>query len=143
MRSSLFLSSAAILFLGFTACKKSDKTNSSKTVANVSGSYKLTALTATQGGTSFNLYDSLPACEKDNLIVLNANGSAQFVDAGTACNPPEDSTGAWHLSANADSIYMGNDAAYINSFDGKTLKLTTDQKISGFTVTAMTTLTKQ
>lgn len=143
MRSSLFLSSAAILFLGFTACKKSDKTNSSKTVANVSGSYKLTALTATQGGTSFNLYDSLPACEKDNLIVLNANGSAQFVDAGTACNPPQDSTGAWHLSANADSIYMGNDAAYINSFDGKTLKLTTDQKISGFTVTAMTTLTKQ
>ena len=143
MRSSLFLSSAAILFLGFTACKKSDKTNSSKTVANVSGSYKLTALTATQGGTSFNLYDSLPPCEKDNLIVLSANGSAQFVDAGTACNPPEDSTGAWHLSANADSIYMGNDAAYINSFDGKTLKLTTDQKISGFTVTAMTTLTKQ
>ena len=143
MRYSMILTAAVMMVLGFTACKKSDNKNSAKTVANVSGSYKLTALTASQGGVSFNLYDSLPACEKDNLIVLNTSGSAQFVDAGVACDPPQDSTGAWHLSPNADSIYLGNDAAYINSFDGKTLKLTTDQKISGFTVTATTTLTKQ
>ncbi len=140
MRYSLLLASAFLLFL---ACKKSDKSNNSRTAANFAGTYALTALTVNEGGATFNAYDSLPACEKDNLIQLNANGSAQFIDAGIACAPPEDSTGAWHLSAKADSIYLGNEAAFINSFDGKTLVVSNQQSISGFMVQATTTLVKQ
>ncbi|HEY4154556.1 MAG TPA: hypothetical protein VGM24_03995 [Puia sp.] len=144
MRYSTFLLSAVILFLGFTACKKSDKSNSSRTVANISGTYVLTALTAGQGGASFNVYDSLPACEKDNKIVLEASGNAQFIDAGPAvCSPSSDSTGSWHLSAGADSIYLGDEAAYIKSFDGKTLVVTNSQEFSGLTLVATTTLTKE
>lgn len=143
MRYSLLFSSAVILFLGFAACKKSDKTNNSRTMANMAGTYGLIALTASQGGTTFNLYDSLPACEKDNLIQLNANGGAQFIDAKIVCSPPKDSTGSWHLSVKADSIYLGNQAAYIKSFDGKTLVISNQQMISGFTVVSTTTLAKQ
>ncbi len=143
MRYSLLLSSAVILFLGFTACKKSDKTNSSRTMANVSGTYRITALTASQGSASFNVYDSLPACEKDNLIELQSNGGALFIDAGTVCSPRSDSTGAWHLSASGDSLYLGGEAALIKSFDGKSLVVTNQQTFSGFTVVATTTLMKQ
>jgi hypothetical protein len=139
-RYSLLLASAFLLFL---ACKKSDKTNTSRTAASMSGTYMLTALTATEAGITFNAYDSLPPCEKDNLIQLNANGSAQFIDAGIACVPPEDSTGAWHLSTKADSIYLGNQSAFIQSYDGKTLVLSNQQNISGFNVSATETLVKQ
>jgi len=142
MRYSLVFSSAIILFLGFTACKKSDKTNNSRTAANMAGTYGLVAVTVSQGGATVNIYDSLPACEKDNLIQLNANGSAQFIDAGTACNPPQDSTGAWHLSASTDSMYLGNEAAYIKSFDGKTLVLSNQQMISGLNIVTTSTLAK-
>lgn len=140
MRYSLLLASAVMLFV---ACKKSDKTNTSRTMANMAGTYGLTALTATEAGITFNVYDTLPLCERDNLIELNANGSAQFIDAGLACTPPQDSTGAWHLSANADSIYLGNEAALINSFNGKTLVLSSQQSISGFSFSATETLVKQ
>jgi hypothetical protein len=143
MRYSLILSSAAILFLGFVACKKSDKTNSAKTMANMSGTYTLTGLTTSiQGSASTNIYDSLPACEKDNKIVLDPNGGAQFIDAGTICSPSSDSTGAWRLSAGSDSLYLGDEAAFIQSFDGQKLVLTSSQKFSGLTVVATTTLTK-
>jgi hypothetical protein len=144
MRYSLLLSSAVILFLAFTACKKSDKTNNSRTMANVSGTYMLTALTVSEGGASANLYDSLPACEKDNKIVLDANGGAQFIDAGPAiCTPSTDSTGSWSLSAHGDSLYLGDESALIKSFDGKTLVVTSNQKFSGLSLEATTTLTKQ
>jgi hypothetical protein len=142
-RYSLLIPSACLLFLAVAACKKSDKNNDSRTMTNVAGTYNLTALTANLGGISFNVYDTLPACEKDNQIILSANGDAQFVDAGVTCTPAEDSTGTWSLSAKADSLYLGNQAGFIKSFDGKTIVLVSSEQFGGVPLQATTTLTKQ
>ena len=88
MRKILITGSAIAVFLGFVACKKSDSKSNARTVENFSGSYAITALTGNFGGLSINIYDTLPACDKDNLIQLNTNMTAAFVDAGTKCAPP-------------------------------------------------------
>jgi hypothetical protein len=144
MRKVVIAASLISLFIGFNACSKSSSNSSSaKTVANLSGSYTLTALTASQAGFSVNLYDSLPPCEKDNIIQLDTNLTAQFIDAGVACVPPSDSTGTWSLSANTDTIYVAGGASFIKSWDGKTLVITNQETVSGFPVTATTTLSKK
>jgi Lipocalin-like domain len=144
MRKVVIAASLISLFIGFNACSKSSSNSSSaKTVANLSGSYTLTALTASQAGFSVNLYDSLPPCEKDNIIELDTNLTAKFIDAGVACVPPSDSTGTWSLSANTDTIYVAGGASFIKSWDGKTLVITNQETVSGFPVTATTTLSKK
>jgi Lipocalin-like domain len=144
MRKFVLAASAIILLLVINACKKTDSSNSSaKTVQNLSGSYSLTALTASLAGISINLYDSLSTCEKDNVIQLNTDGSAHFIDDGVVCVPSEDSTGTWSLSASGDSLTVGSTVAGIKSWDGKTLVLTNTESISGFPVLATTTLVKK
>ena len=77
MRKIIFAAFVFGSFLVINACsKKSSSPNNARTVQNLSGSYTITALTANAGGLTINLYDSLPACEKDNTIQLDANGIA-------------------------------------------------------------------
>ena len=143
MRKIVLTASAIGLFLVINACKKSSGPSNARTVANFSGSYNLTALTATLSGLSINLYDSLPDCERDNVIQLNTDLTASYIDAGTKCVPPSDSTGTWSLSANTDTIYVAGSASYIKSWDGSTLVLTNAEEISGIPITATSTLVKK
>ena len=143
MRKSVFIASLVLVFAGLAACSKNSTTSNAKTVANISGSYNIIALTAVFSGISINLYDSLKPCEKDNLIQLNADLSAKFIDAGTVCAPPEDSTGTWRLSSAGDTLTLAGSPNYIKSWDGKTLVLTTHEDVSGFPVVATTTLSKK
>jgi len=131
----------ALMLLGYlSSCSKNSSSNSAKTVANISGTYGLNALSYTYAGLTVNYYDSLPACEKDNLIKLNADLTANFIDAGIVCTPPLDSNGVWSLAG--DSIYLGGNGALIKSFDGKTMVLTQQKSVNGFQVTANSTLVK-
>lgn len=68
---------------------------------------------------------------------------ANFIDSGVKCVPPSDSTGAWSLSSNTDTIYVAGSANYINSWDGTTLILTGDQNVGGFQAAVTTTLVKK
>ena len=147
MRKIALAVSAVLLLLVINACKKTDNSTSgssnAKTVQNLSGSYNLTNLTASFLGASTSLYDSLPACEKDNIIQLNTDLSVHFIDAGVVCVPPSDSTGTWSLSSNSDTLNVAGSAGFIKSWDGKTLVLTSNELISGFSVLATTTLVKK
>jgi len=145
MRKILLAASAVALFLVFNACKKSgsNQPSNARTVQNFSGTYTITALTANLSGISIDLYDSLPPCERDNVIQLDTNLTAHFIDAGTPCVPPSDSTGNWSLSQNTDTIYVAGSASFIKTWDGKTLVLNNAETISGFPVIATTTLTKK
>ncbi|HVY74433.1 MAG TPA: hypothetical protein VG890_06360 [Puia sp.] len=139
-----FMFIAGLALLGFLACKKSSSGSSdARTMANMSGTYDLTAISGSVLGQTINLYDSLPACEQDNKIILSANGDAQFKDAGTVCAPPSDSSSTWSLSSKGDSIYLGGEANAIQSFNGKVLVVTTSETVSSFPVTVTTTLTKE
>jgi len=145
MRKILITGSAIAVFLGFVACKKSDSKSNARTVENFSGSYAITALTGNFGGLSINIYDTLPACDKDNLIQLNTNMTAAFVDAGTKCAPPSDSSGTWSLSSNTDTLYLAGSAGFIKSWDGSVLVLASSENISGIPIpiAVTTTLTKK
>jgi len=149
MRKIALAASIACLILVINACKKSNSNSSSnpsaRTVQNFSGSYGITAITASILGLNVNLYDSLPVCDRDNIIQLDSNKSAHFIDAGVVCVPPSDSTGTWSLSSNTDTLYIAGSANFIKSWDGKTLVLTSVENITGIPVpvTATTTLAKK
>ena len=148
MRKIAISAAAISLILVINACKKSDSNSnnpSARTVKNFSGSYNITAITASVLGLNVNLYDSLPACDKDNIIELDSNLTAHFIDAGIVCVPPSDSTGTWSLSSNRDTLYIAGTANFIKSWDGKTLMLTSVENVTGIPVpvTATTTLAKK
>jgi len=148
MRKIAISAAAISLILVINACKKSDSNSnnpSARTVKNFSGSYNITAITASVLGLNVNLYDSLPACDKDNIIELDSNLTAHFIDAGVVCVPPSDSTGVWSLSSNTDTLYIAGTANFIKSWDGKTLMLTSVENVTGIPVpvTATTTLAKK
>ena len=135
---------AAATLLSVISCKKSDNVSSEKTVQNISGSYNLTGLTWSSLGVTANVYDSLPPCEKDNIIQLNADGSAHEIDAKILCDPPEtDSVTTWGLSKNGDALYLENSPYLIKSWDGKTLVITGVVDPGPPVVTGVTTFVKQ
>jgi hypothetical protein len=145
MRKIVLAALAIALFPVFNACKKSSSNSSARTEANLSGSYNLTAVKGVILGQTINLYDSLPVCERDNVIQLETGGIANFIDADSVCSPPSDSTGTWSLSQNTDTLYIGNQNYFINSWDGKTLILNNNQTFTGipFPVSVTATLVKQ
>lgn len=140
---SLITLAATMLAFTFIACKKSgSSSNSSITVENLAGTYGLKALSWKYGSITINLYDSLDACEKDNLIKLNTDKTVNYIDAGIACDPPSDDNGTWDLKGDSINFSDNFTSAKIESFDGKTLVLSgTPDGSPG--VTATTTLVKQ
>lgn len=109
----------AILFF---ACNKPEK-KCATSVSSISGAYKITAYTYKQTPTSpeQDYYPILfpDACERDDELNFNANGTYQKTDAGSVCTPPENDNGTWSLSAN--TITIDGDPGPIESFDCKTL----------------------
>ena len=143
MRKALLTLAAMAVIFYLYSCKKSSSTSSEKTVQNLSGSYHLTGLVWTSGSITANVYDSLPECEKDNIIKLNTDLTADFIDGVPVCDPNETDHGNWSLSANGDSLYLGSSPAFIKSWDGKTLVLTGIVDNGPPVITGTTTLKKQ
>src|ERR1700759_5149283 len=135
---------AAAAFIFFISCKKSDNVSNAKTVQNIAGSYNLTGLTWTALGVTINVYDSLPPCEKDNILEFRSDGSAHEEDVKIMCVPPEsDSVTTWSLSSKGDSLYLDNSPYLIKSWDGKTLVITGIVDYGPPAVTGVTTFVKQ
>jgi hypothetical protein len=113
-----------LLVFTFLGCQKDPDAKNDPSIENLSGTYGLKALVWNSGGMTINVYDQLPACEKDNLIKLNVDKTANFMDAGVVCSPPQNENGTWYIAH--DSLYYSNSTAgaKITSFDGKTLVLT-------------------
>jgi hypothetical protein len=113
--------SSAILF----SCKKDPVTpapDCSINQTNLSGAYKLTAITYQRNATApvVNYFDFMDACEKDDIITLKSNGTYQYNDAGTVCDPNGSNDGTWSVtgnSINSDGSINGT----ITSYDCKTL----------------------
>jgi hypothetical protein len=142
--------SAIALFLVYTACKKTNSPANAKTVQDLSGSYKITAISVTASGITFDEFASLKDCEKDNIIKLNMDLTAQFIDTGIVCVPPETANGTWNLFSNNDSLSLTGVPAFpngvtgfIKSWDGTTLVLAGSQVISNQLASTTITLYKQ
>jgi hypothetical protein len=107
--------SILIISLAIFSCSK-DGGDCETTTANLAGTYKLTTLKyALPGFPEQDYMSSLPACAVDDLEVLNANGTYEHQDVGTACSPNASTTGTWSLSGN--TIVLGTRTFTIQSFD--------------------------
>ena len=110
------------------SCSKSGESSASNcdiTSANIAGSYKITAIKykLSAGAPEIDAYSSfLPACQKDDIYVLNANGVANYNDAGVSCSPSASTTGTWSLTGT--DITIDSNVYAITSFDCKTLVAT-------------------
>ena len=91
----------------FAACKKKDKT-CKQDMAGISGSHRITAVTykTSASGAEQDYYNQVypDACQRDDLLILNSDGTYTFTDAGVKCVPAGDDTGTWSISGNVATI---------------------------------------
>lgn len=145
MKKSIIAFSCLALLFG--SCKKDKDENPAVTTENIAGTYTLGSVTIKTGASAEQDYTAAyydEACERDDQIVLNANGTAAYTDAGVKCDPAGDETGTWALTSNNTRIsFDGTDEMSIVSFDGKVLKIGETDNSSGTTITYTITLNKQ
>jgi hypothetical protein len=125
----------ALSMLTVTSCKKKDKEpeNITPTTSNLSGSYKTAKVTGTASGSSTEIDITntwLDACEKDDIITLNANGTYTVVDAGTTCSPTSADTGTWSL-VNSTTINIDGSNNTIKRFNGTNLDISFSDPSAG------------
>ena len=101
----------------FVSCDKDEDCN--QDMAGIAGSYRVTAVTYKQTSSSsevdyYNLF--FPnACDRDDIITLNANGTYVLTDGGVQCSPPNTDAGTWTQSGN--TITIDGEAGTIMSFN--------------------------
>ena len=124
------------------SCKKSSSNNTSITKENIAGSYKLTGVSVTVPPfPAQDVTDSIPACQRDDIVKLNVDLSMVYTDAGTKCAPPGDFNSTWSLSGN--NISIDTLSGVIQKFDGKVLIINSDINFNGISGTSTETFTKQ
>lgn len=141
------LSTLLFVFISAIVLNSCSKTAEMVTVAittqAVAGTYKLTAMTGkdVSNGNQIDMYAQLSACQKDDQEILNADGTYYHVDAGTQCNPAGSITANWSLNLN--KITIGNTSGDIQSYDGKTLVVTSTQTYNGANYLVTQTFVRQ
>ena len=131
----IFFACLPLLFI--FSCKK-EKATCDLNNTNLVGSYKLTAAThkATASSTPVDIFALSDACDKDNVIVLNANGTYNYKDEGLKCDPPSDDTGAWSLNNNI--LNVDNESGMVTSFNCSGMVLTVTDSDGGVTTQTFT-----
>ncbi len=127
---------AFLLSAVLTSCKKNDK-NCDLNQANFTGAYKTTSVKykANSSSSEIDIFALSDACEKDDVITFNANGSYIVQDAGIKCSPPGDDNGTWSLSGSA--INIDGEIGTVTYFDCKNATIT----LAGSAQGELTTLT--
>lgn len=135
----LFISTSSLLIP--SCSKKSD--DPAYTKENLAGTYILISYKAGLNGMpEEDVTDTyFESCELDDQYTLHTDGSYDYVDAGTACDPNGSDSGTWTLSGNTINIdgIEGN----ISQFDGTNLVVKGSIQQSGVTYTFTVTFKKQ
>lgn len=101
-----------------SSCKKDDDEPPTcpQTIASIAATYKLTSQRfKPSGGTESEIINSLNACERDNLLVLNSNTTFVHQDAGMVCTPAQNYAGDWSVSGS--NLLLETTAYIITSFN--------------------------
>jgi Lipocalin-like domain len=121
-RTMKLVLTALLLSSTFMACKKAKEEPCIISTQSLAGTYKLTALQYKQSSTATeqDYLVFMDACEKDDLIVVNANGTYTYKDLGAVCVPSQDDAGTWSVNGNTLTSDGALDGTIV-SFDCKTL----------------------
>ena len=129
----------SVLGLVFASCKKDKQDQSiTPTKENLTGTYKITAMTVGSNGVSMDVFSQQDACSKDDIYHLNADNSYAIEDAGIVCSPDDNSAGTWSLESST-TINVDGEVGAIKSWNGKTLVVEITDSSSGTTATYSTT----
>lgn len=110
----------------FTSCKKDDDDKKEETPASVEGTWKTTALTMSDSTATQDLYATMDACEKDDLLRFNADKTVTELPGATKCDPSEpdsESGGAWSMSSDNKKLTTTDGVYDVLTLDATTLKL--------------------
>jgi hypothetical protein len=130
MKMKSFLAGLGLVVI-LASCKK-DKAEEdcSITKNNLAGVYKITAVKykLSASAPEQDLFALMEACEKDDLLKLNNNGTYNYTDVGTFCSPSGTNSGTWSVNGNtlqSDGIITGT----ITSYNCKALVYFVDNEI--------------
>jgi hypothetical protein len=117
MKKSILLSFVFTAILLFCKKEKSASNNCSTNVSSIAGCYKTVSVKykANSSSSEQDLFAILNTCEKDDIIKLNTNVTAEYINAGTACSPNGSDTSNWTLNGN--TITMDGTAGSILLFN--------------------------
>ncbi len=120
--------------LAFSSCKKDEKV-CDLNATNLAGSYKVTSFIykADAATAAIDLFATADACEKDDLIIFNANNTITFSDLGLTCTPAGDDTGVWSLSGS--TLNFDGELFTISSFSCSGMTATSTGPAAGETAT--------
>jgi hypothetical protein len=107
MKYTIYSLSLALAF-GFSACKD-DEDNPSRREILTGSTWTVTART------SAGVADTLEACETDDRIKFNTNGTAVTDQGAVKCDPtdPQTSSGTWSLSSDEKVLTLSEDGISI------------------------------
>jgi hypothetical protein len=127
-----------------TGCKDDDDATPNKSKVLTDGAWQLTAMTSDPaidwfGAPVTNVYAQLPACVKDDLTIFKENGSVNFDEGVSKCDPndPQTTTGAWAFNTTQTILSVTQDGETesweVSELEDDTFKA--DYKIVGESVT--------
>jgi hypothetical protein len=132
MKKLLFILLSAFILC---SCKKDkDESACSSTATSIAGAYRITAITYKASATSpeMDYYNSVfpDACDRDDVMSFNINGTYLLTDAGIVCSPPNTDNGSWSVAGNTMTI--DGDPATIESYNCQTLVVVhSDVQVAG------------
>lgn len=119
----------ALLFA--TSCKKDDPVTPDKVGLLTGGSWKLSAMTVDPaidwfGTPVTNVFPQLPGCLKDDLTIFKTNGTVNYDEGPSKCDPndPQTTSGTWTFNPEQTVLSITTDGE-TTSWDIKNLTSTT------------------
>ena len=114
MKTSMLLF-ASLLFI-LTSCEKDKDDVVDKSKLLTSGHWQITALNVEPaidwfGTPVTNVYSQLPACVKDNLTIFKPNGTINYDEGPSRCDPnePQTTTGTWAFNIDQTILSLTTD----------------------------------
>jgi hypothetical protein len=138
MKKSIKLSKSLWLlvcsFIILISCHKDENTNTAKTKTELltTGTWKYIGATINpaydyygDGTLTTNIFDIMKACERDDFETYNTNGTWEYNEGPTKCDPsyPQIFSLPWSLAANETKLFVGPVEHTILELTATTLKL--------------------
>lgn len=132
----------ALAFLTFTGCEKDKDTNQQKTKMELITQSSWTFQKASSGG--MDITASVPSCYKDNVIVLNTDGSGNVNEGADVCSPSNAGNFTWSFQSNETQLNVsanlfpgGNGVINIVSLTETNLVVSQEMTIAPFPPTVV------